>query len=110
MALLLQKVHKKKNLGVIVYTGYLYEDLQKDESAKKLLSQIDLLIDGPYIQELDDHMSLRGSSNQRVISLTDRYKEHLNEYGTGKRKNETFKHGIYIHQIGIPDNNKEGSN
>ncbi len=94
----------KKDMGVIVYTGYRYEDLKENDDAKKLLSKIDLLVDGPYIRNLDDGKSLRGSSNQRIIPLTDRYKDHLAEYGTGKRITESFFHGIIVHEIGIPDN------
>ena len=39
-----------------------------------LLAEIDVLIDGPYIQALNDAVGLRGSSNQRVIQLTSRLK------------------------------------
>lgn len=94
----------KKDMGVIVYTGYTYEDLKKISDAKMLLSKIDLLVDGPYIRNLDDGKSLRGSSNQRIIPLTDRYKDYLSEYGTGQRITESFYHGIYVHEIGIPNN------
>lgn len=104
LAKMLDIVASKKDMGVIVYTGYKYEELLKKKDAKMLLSKIDLLIDGPYIQELDDGGSLRGSSNQRVISLTDRYKENLKEYGSSMRKREFFYHGMHIHEIGIPYN------
>ncbi len=101
---LLGKIKKKKDLGVIVYTGYLYEELLKNSAAKKLLSHIDLLIDGPYIKSLDDGKSLRGSSNQRILFLTDRYKDYEKEYGIEGRYTENFYHGIHIHEIGIPSN------
>ena len=90
-------------MGVIVYTGYLYEELLKVPENQELLSNIDLLIDGPYIKELDDGKSLRGSSNQRVILLTDFYADAVCEYGTKERKTENFYHGIYVHEIGIPN-------
>ena len=99
-----QYLSRKKDMGVIVYTGYIYEDLEKNSDAKMLLSKIDLLIDGPYIRHLDDGKSLRGSSNQRIIPLTDRYKDYLSEYGTGQRLTESFYHGIHVHEIGIPNN------
>ena len=107
LAQMLDIIKKKKDMGVIVYTGYRYEDLVEDTDSKLLLSKIDLLIDGPYVKELDDGKSLRGSSNQRVIALTDRYRDYLPEYGTGQRKKELFFHGIQVHDIGIPDNTSD---
>ena len=50
------------------------EELQADDRAADFLKKIDLLIDGEYIRELDDGKSLRGSSNQRVWILTDKYR------------------------------------
>lgn len=105
---LLSRIAQKREMGVIVYTGYQYEDLIKNDSANKFLSKIDLLIDGPYIKELDDSRSLRGSANQRVLFLTDRYRAYENEYGTKGREKETFYHGIYVHEIGIPNNKPIG--
>lgn len=104
LAKMLDIIASKKDMGVIVYTGYTYENLKKNSDAKILLSKIDLLVDGPYIRHLDDGKSLRGSSNQRIISLTDRYKDYMSEYGTGQRMTESFYHGIHVHEIGIPNN------
>lgn len=103
---LLSKIEKKRKMGVIIYTGFLYEELIKNDIAKKLLSKVDLLIDGPYVRELDDGKSLRGSSNQRAIFITDKYKTNENDYGSFDRKQESFFHGIHIHEIGIPNNNQ----
>lgn len=100
------KIQKKRKMGVIVYTGYTYEELGDIPDASKLLGHIDLLIDGRYIRELDDGRSLRGSSNQRVIPLTDLYIDAVSEYGIEGRKRECFYHGIHVHEIGIPDNMK----
>lgn len=102
LAELLRIVRGKRDLGVIVYTGYLLEELNDVPHARELLDQTDLLIDGPYIQELDDSKSLRGSSNQRAIPLTDRYRDQLHLYGSGPRKTETFFHGGKTHHVGIP--------
>jgi anaerobic ribonucleoside-triphosphate reductase activating protein len=59
-------------LNVIVYTGNTYEKLREDDSSAGLLAQTDLLIDGEYVRELDDGLPMRGSSNQRLIFLTNR--------------------------------------
>lgn len=68
---------KKNGLGVVTFTGYTLEKLQADghPAALELLDVTDLLIDGPYDKELaDTSRPWVGSSNQRYVFLTDRYK------------------------------------
>lgn len=100
---LIKKVKEIKDIGVIVYTGYLYEELDEVDDASELLKVTDLLIDGPYVKALDDGKSLRGSSNQRVIPLTERYVSSLDLYGASGRKTETFIHSNKINFVGIPN-------
>lgn len=103
LAELIEKVRKLKDIGVIIYTGFLLEELEAVPGAKKLLNLTDLLIDGPYIQELDDGKSLRGSSNQRVIPLSERYKDSLVLYGADGRETEVLRHSDKINIVGIPN-------
>ena len=68
---LARMVHAK-GLDVTTYTGYLYEDLLhiQDQGVAALLSQTDVLIDGPFIlAEKDLTLAFRGSRNQRIIDL-----------------------------------------
>lgn len=70
---LLTLVHNLKIEGLTIwcYTGYLYEDLLEHPLFSVLLNEIDVLIDGPYIEDLfDPNLTFRGSSNQRLIELT----------------------------------------
>lgn len=61
------------------YTGYLYDkDLLPADGKKhtpftnRMLSCIDVLVDGPYIESLKDlTLNFRGSRNQRIINLTE---------------------------------------
>lgn len=65
-------------LTVVCFTGGLIEDLQKDEKNKKLLANVDLLIDGRFeIDKLDYSRPWCGSSNQRYHFLTDKYNEKI---------------------------------
>lgn len=49
-----------------LYTGYLYEQV-KD---LPLMQYVDVLVDGPFIEELKDiTLKFRGSSNQRIIDI-----------------------------------------
>lgn len=65
----LAKAFKERypNKNVWVWTGYLFEELSKDEEVFKY---IDVLVDGKYVDELHDfNLKWRGSSNQRVIDI-----------------------------------------
>ena len=58
------------NKTLYIWTGYTLEQLQERfcPSTKYLLSEIDVLIDGPFVEELKDvSLKWRGSSNQRVL-------------------------------------------
>ena len=99
---LIDVVRDAKDLGVILYTGLTYEDVADTELARRC----DLIIDGEYIEELNDDRSLRGSSNQRVICLTDRYKDVINQYyGLQGRKVEFIPKEDRIQMVGIPSKN-----
>ena len=81
---MVDRIRGRRNIGVVVYTGFYYEELLKrakvDQGIADFLQQIDILIDGPYMAELNHNEPYRGSSNQRIISLTNRYKDEIEEY------------------------------
>ena len=56
------------NKTIWVYTGFLYEDI----SDLEMMNYIDVLIDGPYVEDLNPgrgKLLWRGSSNQRIIDV-----------------------------------------
>ena len=57
--------------SIWIYTGYLYEDLKNRE----VMRYIDVLVDGPFIEELKDiSLKFRGSTNQRIIDVPESLK------------------------------------
>lgn len=61
---------KKRGLNVIAYTGFLWEELMVDGALTSLLSEIDYIVDGRFIEELRTlDMTFAGSSNQRIINV-----------------------------------------
>lgn len=61
---------RRLGYGIWCYTGYLYEAVARHEDMAPLLSEIDVLVDGPFVMELRDvRLRFRGSSNQRMIDL-----------------------------------------
>lgn len=99
-------IRRKRDIGVIVYTGFTLEELQEKQDAEinRFLNLIDLLIDGRYRQELDTNQSYRGSENQRLLALTDRYQAELETYyGTDAgRQIELRVTGDSVLLVGVP--------
>jgi len=67
---------KSKGLSLVCYTGYLFEDIFKGSVpyAKGILGWIDILIDGRFKKDEQAPLVWRGSINQRIYFLTDKYK------------------------------------
>ena len=58
------------NKDIWIYSGYVWEDIIKDETLKEILKYTDVLVDGAYVDELRDiSLAFRGSSNQRIIDV-----------------------------------------
>ena len=58
------------------YTGFTFEELLADETKHRLLSLIDVLVDGPFVQSLRNlDLPFRGSSNQRIIDVPQSMRE-----------------------------------
>ena len=64
-------LHETGNYEVASYTGYTFEELLSGTPAQRaLLEQLDVLIDGPFIQvEKSLEIPFRGSRNQRIIHV-----------------------------------------
>ena len=96
---LIRKVREQKDIGVIIYTGMKYSEIENTA----LAHFADLIIDGEYVEELNDNKSLRGSSNQNVLCLTERYENIVSEYyGRNGRKIELILADGVTKMIGIP--------
>ena len=55
---------------IFLWSGYLFEEILEDKSMKGILDYIDVLIDGPFIEEKKDRtLKWRGSSNQHIIDV-----------------------------------------
>lgn len=106
LRLLLEKLRRQKNLGIIIYSGYYLSELRamNDHDINVILDNYcDVLIDGPYIKELDEGSSLRGSLNQKVHLMTSRYKNLYTEtYGGNNRKAEIHLNIGEAFLVGVP--------
>lgn len=73
----LARAAKEMGLNVWCYTGYTWEDLVDSTYAMCLLQQVDVLVDGPFIQEEKTlELPWRGSKNQRLIDVQESIKQN----------------------------------
>ena len=94
----------KRDLGVILYTGFYREELPLLDEKSDFMQYIDVLIDGPYMEEKNDNRDLRGSNNQRIHFLTQRYVAEKDMFFGANRRNLEIEldmdNGVLIN--GIP--------
>ena len=75
---------KSMDLGLILYTGKLM-----NETEKSILNQMDLVIDGPFLKHQMEHERRGiGSRNQRLILLSERYKNDISWFYESHREGE----------------------
>ncbi|MCE1255324.1 MAG: radical SAM protein [Anaerolineae bacterium] len=101
---LIDLVKKERDLDIVCYSGYPLENLLKqminNREIARLLDNLDVLIDGPYIQKWDDNKGLRGSSNQRIHYLTPRLKYFDFENAPRTAEFQIFNHEMIL--VGVP--------
>ena len=63
----LKRVRRERSdKDIWLYTGYVYEEIKDSE----LLRYVDILVDGPFVEEMKDpSLAFRGSSNQRILNV-----------------------------------------
>lgn len=88
---------KEISNDVIVYTGYKLSDIEPT-----LLLNVSVLIDGEYVEKLNDNSLLRGSSNQ-VVHILDKTKEdkYREYFKTEKNRIQNFFTSDGIISVGI---------
>ncbi|NIM80553.1 MAG: 4Fe-4S cluster-binding domain-containing protein [Candidatus Aminicenantes bacterium] len=73
----LSSILKKYKRTIVCYTGFTMEELEKhkDPFTRKLISLVDILIDGRFQEDKKAHLVWRGSTNQKVHFLSDVYSD-----------------------------------
>ena len=90
---------------ILVYTGYTVDEARNiidDNKWHQFTKLISVLIDGPYIDELNDNQcALRGSTNQNVIYYDDNVREKYNSYISAGRKIQNVYYSNKMISVGI---------
>jgi anaerobic ribonucleoside-triphosphate reductase activating protein len=103
LAQFVRRVRQEREVDVICFTGYRYPQLQSappTAGVAALLAQVDLLVDGPYVQRLDDGQGLRGSRNQVFHYLSDRLRDF--DAAQEPRRVEIYLEEGQAFLVGIP--------
>lgn len=70
------KILRAEGYSLWSYSGFTFDKLVSDDNRRALLEQLDVVVDGPFVQSkasLD--IDFRGSSNQRIIDVQKSLKE-----------------------------------
>lgn len=96
---------------ILIYTGYSFSDFEEifdDKKIKMLKKMIAVLIDNPYIEELNTPDTvLRGSTNQHIIFFKDKYKKLYEKYLKNGRKIQNVYMGNRLISVGIHDRKED---
>ena len=87
---------------ILIFTGYTYEELASSEnqSIQEILERTAVLVDGPYVADLNNGIGLRGSANQRLIIR--KFHQRYTGAEFWERQVQFIGEGDSLVQIGIP--------
>lgn len=61
---------KYPDKDIWMWSGYTFDEIKNDPETAEILDYVDVLIDGPFVEELKDiSLEWKGSSNQNIIKL-----------------------------------------
>lgn len=67
---LLKRLRSEVKKPIWLWTGYTWEEIMKQPSMLKIISLVDVIVDGRFVEaERDLSLKYRGSRNQRVIDV-----------------------------------------
>lgn len=67
---IVKEIKKHSNKSIWLWSGYTYEQIINNKDMFSLLKEIDVLVDGRFVEKLKDlTLKFRGSSNQRLIDI-----------------------------------------
>lgn len=104
---LAEAVRRDSDLSIMVFTGRTLAQLRRQlppALSERLFSNIDILVDGPYVEELNDGSMWRGSSNQEIHFLTPRYADLRSLVASSRSRGleVSVRNGLELEITGIP--------
>ena len=92
---------------ILVFTGYTIDQISEMKRGKEILDFVDVLIDGKYMEDLNENnCALRGSSNQKIYYKNAVVEERYRSYIKKGRQLQQFYFDNHILSIGIHDRSR----
>ena len=97
----LAKYSKEIGLNVWAYTGFVFEDILKNNKQLELLKHIDVLVDGKFeINKKNLNLPFRGSTNQRIIDVKKSLQQNkvvlVERYASNEKKEIRYERESYM--------------
>jgi anaerobic ribonucleoside-triphosphate reductase activating protein len=104
LARLVQLIQTVSPKEILIYTGYTLEQIKQDPTKywDQINPYIQILIDGPYVEALNDNKPLRGSSNQIIHFFDENTKATYQPLFEKPRVIQDFIEDGAIYIFGIP--------
>ncbi len=107
LAEVLEEIRALTSLDVMAYSGYTLDEIRAGGTDRaRLLSMVDVLVDGRFREDLPTARIWRGSANQEMHLLTARarrYSRFVDAEEDGRRRiHMRVSHDGRIHVVGIP--------
>jgi anaerobic ribonucleoside-triphosphate reductase activating protein len=98
------RAHFGAGFDLLVYSGYSESRLRRDAARRAALELCDAVVAGPYVERLNIGQRWQGSSNQRLVSLTElgrqRYGDVADDLGRPRLQVGVEQERIWA--VGIP--------
>ncbi|MEV5689696.1 4Fe-4S single cluster domain-containing protein [Micromonospora globbae] len=101
LSALVDRIRADRDWSVMSFSGWTIEHLRTHGSPaqRRLLGQLDILVDGPYVAARHAALRWRGSANQRLHFLTDRHSPPERDTSAGI---ELHLRGTGVEWVGVP--------
>jgi len=97
------EMFRKENLSVMSYSGYTLDEIRSAGTPlTKLLAELDILVDGEYVGQLQSFRLWRSSSNQLVHFLTNRYESFKHQIDQPSQEIELTLESSSVRLTGFP--------
>lgn len=106
LAALCERLRSQRDLSLMSYSGFTLDELRahREPAVQRLLAQLDILIDGPFVQSRQGDLLWRGSANQQIHLLTPRHRDlagQLDGCGVGVELHVSRQLGVFW--AGVPE-------
>lgn len=107
---LVMMIKEYTNLDIMLYSGYTYEEICckfSNTIIQLFFDNIDIFVDGQYVDELNDNQLYRGSSNQKFYFFTNKYKAFREQIENASDRTIEFEvtENSDVFLVGIPPRN-----